>query len=99
MSRFFERIWRCDCGGAHFVSVSRISFGDPYTSYLSVEVEYRADTLLNRIKVAWDILRHGRHSNGDVLLAPKVITELQQALADMTLLQTRAEEETENAQV
>jgi hypothetical protein len=63
-----ERIWRCSCGGSHFVSVSR--FADEETVYLHVE-EYPVAGHWGRLRACFDLLRGRRHTWYEVLLTPE----------------------------
>lgn len=84
-----ERIWRCDCGGPHFLVISRPTMADAddddFYQYLALETLTRADGLWERIKAAWQIVRQGQWCDGDLHLdattAREVCEELTKAAA------------------
>ncbi len=85
--QYSERIWRCDCGGQHFISIARptIVKGDiDFYQYLAFETHIKTDVLWERIKAAWQILREGQWCDGDLHLdavtAREVCEELTKAV-------------------
>lgn len=73
-----ERIWRCSCGGHHFVSVTAFAgtSEDPGEAYLEVMLHDGAEGLWGRLRTAWDILVHGESCSGEVVLEPAIAVEL-----------------------
>ena len=68
-----EKIWRCDCGGSHFVSIQK-----PYddTPVLSIELYEVYRTFSDRIHHAWAALRCPEWQIDEVLLTPKTAQEI-----------------------
>lgn len=75
-----DDIWRCDCGGHHFVSITTFKMMVDEESYLSVMLYDHAGGLLDRLRVAWDILMHGKSCSGEVLLARPDAKQLHAAI-------------------
>lgn len=71
------RIWNCDDAGYHYVHLTAFEVGSmDQVTYLSLSLYEFADfSLLDRIKSAWRILRHGKLSVGEVLLQGESLRE------------------------
>lgn len=74
-----ERIWRCVCGGPHFLSVSRFHDGD--TVYLCVE-EAVPDGHWARVVACWHLLTRRRHTWYELLLTPAQARDVARELTD-----------------
>ncbi|MDO8673017.1 MAG: hypothetical protein Q7O66_16540 [Dehalococcoidia bacterium] len=75
-----EKIFRCSCGGNHYLSISHWS-GDPSASMtLEAADHYEDYGLWGRLKAAWQIIREGQHMWFEIVLDPAmtdaVCTEL-----------------------
>lgn len=80
-----EKIWRCDCGGDHFLSVSLWKWEYKKGSYDGY-IEIADDSvpipgngwwsLKERLKGAWYVLRGRRHTWAVILLSPKTCQEI-----------------------
>lgn len=76
-----ERIWRCDCGDDHFLSVTR--WPDGPEGYMSLTDGTHCRGLWCRVKSCWKMLRTGNapHWGVEIVLNPvtarEVITELE----------------------
>ena len=76
-----EKIWRCECGGNHYLSISYYSFGA--NGYLQLEAADHHDecSIWGRLKAAWQIIQRGQHLWFGILLnlttIEEVITELE----------------------
>ncbi len=79
MAGDFERIWRCSCGGSHFLNVA--GWDDERHLYLHVE-EYPEAGHWGRLKACWNLLRHRRHIWIEVLLTPEQVEQLVGELTD-----------------
>lgn len=74
-----EKIWRCDCGSSHFVSVQVLDFGDRTESYLTLETyEKPYPGIFGRIRSALGMLKGYRHEHvwAEILLDKKVAREI-----------------------
>jgi len=66
-----EKLWRCSCGGSHFVALKTLCWGGEGYTYLIVEDMYRfAGGLRRRLRAAWNVLWRGHHGWTDILLEP-----------------------------
>jgi hypothetical protein len=64
----FEKIWRCSCGGTHFLSVSAFDDDiDEYNIYIHVE-DYPVGGHWERIKAAFKIIFKRRHTWIELIL-------------------------------
>ena len=70
-----DKIWRCACGGRHYVSITAFKAGNEV--FLSVDLHDRSNGLLDRIKSAVNILIHGKDLTGEVLLTWNALREFQ----------------------
>ena len=71
-----DKIWRCACGGYHYVSLTAFKVGKEV--FLSVDLHDRSNGILDRIKSAVSILIHGKDLTGEVLLAGNTLREFQE---------------------
>jgi hypothetical protein len=72
-----ERIWRCQCGDDHFLSVLR--YGDDPEGCLSLIDGTNCHSFRCRVKAAWSILRGGGgygHYGVEIVLSPDTSREL-----------------------
>ncbi len=77
MSERPERIWRCDCGGDHFVSVSHHVWGDgEQAAWFQVEDYVENVGHWARLRACWNLLRTRRHTWHTVLLNERIIGEI-----------------------
>jgi len=77
-----DRTWRCFCGGQHFVSLRLWGWEDGATyAYLDIADCYRARGWWARLRVVWDILRHGVHEEAEVELAGDEIFEMAEEMS------------------
>lgn len=77
MSERRERIWRCDCGHDHFLSVTRYP-GDQ-DGCLSFVDGTNCHSFRCRLKAAWNVLRMGGgygHYGFEMVLSPQTTAEL-----------------------
>lgn len=73
-----DKIWRCACGGPHFLSIQVMPLSDGAEAYLSVVETYdpARETLWGRLRAAWTILRN-RHFDGmELILEPDVARQI-----------------------
>jgi hypothetical protein len=90
--RYSDRIWRCDCGGHHFITLMAFDVGSQdQETYLTLCLEDRPDGLWRRIKAAFQILRHGKAESGDVLLTGQSLKEFQEEVARLVKADPNAE--------
>jgi hypothetical protein len=77
-----DRIFRCDCGGSHFVSVRYWRDDDWPEGYLSIESEYALERrgLWARVKLAARLVWRGACTLDEVLLSDKTVAELRATL-------------------
>lgn len=54
-----ERIWRCECGGPHFLSIISDPDNEAWISLETPSIERGA--WRQKLKAAWAILRHGHY--------------------------------------
>ena len=84
-----ERIWRCACGGTHFLSLNCLDWGDGHTYYVTVLDIERGDnlSLWGRLKAAAKLLWGRNHLWTEMLLdeemAYQMAAWLEQAQSDM----------------
>lgn len=73
-----ELLFRCSCGGNHFLSFSRGTFPeDNEWGYIEIISEYRpADTLWGRLKMAWKLLWNKCPFESSVQLTEEDVMEL-----------------------
>lgn len=70
-----EKLWRCDCGGPHYLSITR--WPEEGEAWVTVEDPMRvAYGFWQRLKWAWELLRTGWHWWGAVLLEPGTAREI-----------------------
>ena len=53
---YTERFWRCSCHGDHFLCLDTWDDG---TGAVHLGGDFRATGRLPRLRLAWDVLRHG----------------------------------------
>ncbi len=77
------RIWNCDCSGYHYVHLTGFDVGSrDQETYLSLSLYEFADRhLIDRLRGAWRILRHGKDCVGEVLLRGEALAEFQAEVA------------------
>jgi hypothetical protein len=77
-----EKIWRCDCGDDHFLSV--IFYDSDPEGYISLVDGTHCTSFWCRIRSAWKLLRTGAapHFGVEVCLTPENSGEVAQAVAD-----------------
>ena len=66
-----EKLWRCSCGGSHFVSVRLLDDSEAWDTpkYVGIYVEeYPEAGHWQRIKAAWNLLRNRRHTWIEIML-------------------------------
>ena len=83
MSDRQERIWRCDCGAGHFLSIQYYGGGlSEVGGYLEID-DNGLKMWRSRLKVAREVLRNGHaETNVGVLLDEKTAREIAAALMD-----------------
>lgn len=77
MSGRQERVWRCDCGDDHFLSVAR--YPDDPEGYLNLADGSHCPSFRCRLKTAWNVILHGRgysHWGVEIVLNPEKAREL-----------------------
>lgn len=68
-----DKIWRCDCGGQHFLSITSTDC----EAYITLEGNFDAPSLRRRLKAFWKFLRHGHYDTWmEILLTSKVAREI-----------------------
>jgi hypothetical protein len=73
-----EGIWRCECGGGHFLGVSLWKWDDePYDGYIQISSWLN---IKERVKAAWFAIWGRKHTWAMVLLSPKTCQEFIDAL-------------------
>lgn len=85
MAESADHLFRCECGGSHFVSVRYWRDEDWPSGYFAIESEYRLDRLgwLERVKLAFKMLR-GACTLDEVLLNEADAVRLREALKPLT---------------
>ena len=80
-----ERTWRCCCGGEHFLTLSRLAFGDDEDwAGLIIQDIYDGLGWRERLRRAWRMLRHGGdHGWIEMELSHKATREIHQELTDI----------------
>lgn len=79
--RYSDRIWRCDDGGHHYVSLMAFDVGSSdQETFLSIDLHEFAEGLWDRIKSAIEIMRYGKSLTGEVLLRGPVAREFRAEL-------------------
>lgn len=74
MSQRKETMWRCDCGDAHFLTISR---DEGWDDYILVEGAFYPHGMWERIKCAWAVLTGQDHySSMDIVLTDQVASEI-----------------------
>ncbi len=82
MSDRQERIWRCDCGSGHFLSVQQYGGMAEVGGYLEID-DNGLKMWRSRLKVAREVLCNGHaETNVGVLLGEKTAREIATALMD-----------------
>lgn len=87
-----ESIWRCDCGGDHFLSVGLWKWEDePYNGYIDITdqsisivgngISWR--NLKGRLKGAWYVFRGRKHTWTNIMLSPKTCQEIIDKLVEV----------------
>lgn len=74
-----EHLWRCSCGGGHFLSVTRDK--EANLVYVNVD-EYPEAGHWQRLVACWNLLRHRRHSWCELVLTPQQATEIATEITD-----------------
>lgn len=72
-----ERIWRCDCGSGHIITIHH--FDDD--TYLWLESSVEEDSLWDRLKAALRMIWRGRETLVEVVLSADMAREIREALA------------------
>jgi len=78
-----DRIWRCDCGNGHFLSITSFdeTDRDEALRYFSVDGHFQAPNRRARLRQLWRMLRHGRcESWVGVVLNLQTMTEIRDEL-------------------
>ncbi len=87
-----ESIWRCDCGGDHFLSVSLWKWEDePYDGYIDIADDSIPIginglawwSLKKRLKGAWYVFRGRKHTWTNIMLSPKTCQEIIDKLVEV----------------
>jgi hypothetical protein len=78
-----ERIWRCDCGAGHFLSIQHWDKMAEAGSYLQPE-DPAPKMWRTRLRVAREVLRYGHaETSAGVLLNPETCREIAAALLEI----------------
>lgn len=72
-------MWRCQCGGSHFVTVRR--YWEPGERSVLVE-EFPGPGWQERLRAAWAALGGRHHSWCEVILTPGDVAEMVAALTE-----------------
>lgn len=77
-----EKIWRCDCGSDHFLSV--IFYDDDPEGYVSLVDGTHCTSFWCKVKAAWQIIRTGNshHFGVEVVLNPGNSKEIGEAILE-----------------
>lgn len=76
-----DRIWRCDDGGHHYVSLMAFDVGsEEQETYLSLNLYEFAEGFWGRVRSVFGILRYGKSCTGEVLLRGNAAREFRAEL-------------------
>lgn len=75
-----ERIWRCDCGAGEYVSVGydegAVGEVNWMWPWLNLDLAVWGNGPWERVRMAWQVLRHGKLCYGGILLDPVAAEEV-----------------------
>ena len=82
-----EKLWRCSCGSSHFVSITYalkdMDLDPDDNDVLSIESITWGDSLMERIRGAWKVLRGLDHCWAEVILDFEQSVEICNAMKDV----------------
>jgi hypothetical protein len=75
-----EKIWRCDCGWPHFLSITVTDDGN----WIMVEGSFRTTTLRNKLRATYEIFRRGHYDTWlGLILTPETTKEIRDHLTEL----------------
>lgn len=75
-----EKIWRCDCGWGHFLSITSVA--DDH--WIMVEGSFRATSLRDKLRATYEIFRRGHYDTWlGLTLTPETARKIRDRLTEL----------------
>jgi hypothetical protein len=75
-----EKIWRCDCGWGHYLSINRLDD----ERWLTVDGSFQATNLKEKLRATYEIFRRGHYDTWlGLTLTPETTKEIRDHLTEL----------------